>query len=194
MRSDCGSFAEKLTGLFSDIVYRTMTADLLRVLDERDITHSQLLALTFVAEGRQRSIGSIAAGLGISHPAAVKLIEKLARKGLVIREPGVVDHRRTEVSVTGEGRELVNFLRRERVRRLQEVLDRLGTEERQALIEGLQAFVTAALRDERCLDALCASCQALLPTDCDDFRRQTADRLPLPMLSTHAGVLSPASL
>lgn len=176
MRSDCSSYTEKLTGLFSDILNRTMSANLLRVLEERDITLSQLQALTFIAEGSPRSIGDTAAGLGVSHPAAVKLVDKLSRKGLVTRASALEDHRRTEVSVTGAGRELVNFIRHERMRRLQEVLDRLEEDERRALIEGLQAFVTAALRDERCLDMLCVSCQTLLPSDCDDFRRQVTEK------------------
>ena len=44
---------------------------------------------------------------------------------------------------------------------------------RQALIAGLQGFVTAATRNEGALDQLCVSCQTLLPTECDDFRLVT---------------------
>ena len=46
MREECTSFAEKLTGLFTDIVIRTMTVQLLRDLDELGITFAQLQALT----------------------------------------------------------------------------------------------------------------------------------------------------
>lgn len=186
MREDCTSFAEKLTGLFSDIVVRTMTVQLLRELDELDITLSQLQALTHVAERRKCSVGAIAEGLGVTHPAAVKLVDKLVRKDLVTRGVAAGDHRQSEITITPEGRRLVNQIRQERTQRLQQVLDRMEQEDRLALIQGLQGFVTAALRDQGALDALCLSCQALLPTDCDDFRViggepvAREDQLPVP--------------
>ena len=88
MREECTSFAEKLTGLFSDIVVKTMTVQLLRELDELDITFSQLQALTYVAERGKCSVGALAEGLGVTHPAAVKLVDKLAKKELVTRAVG----------------------------------------------------------------------------------------------------------
>lgn len=176
MREECTSFAEKLTGLFTDIVVRTMTVQLLRELDELDITLSQLQALTHVAERGKSSVGAIAEGLGVTHPAAVKLVDKLVRKSLVTRGVAAADHRQSEIGITAEGRRLVNGVRQERAQRLTRVLDQMSVEERQALIGGLQAFVTAALRDEGALDTLCVSCQALLPTNCDDFKLLLEER------------------
>ena len=170
MREECTSFAEKLTGLFSDIVLKTMTVQLLRELDDLDITLSQLQALTLVAERRKCSVGALAEGLGVTHPAAVKLVDKLARKELVVRGIAAEDHRQSHITATAEGRRIVNEVRRARTQRLEAVLDRMSPEERHDLIHGLQSFVTAALRDEGALDRLCVSCQALLPSDCDDFR------------------------
>jgi DNA-binding MarR family transcriptional regulator len=177
MREECTSFAEKLTGLFSDIVVKTLTVHLLRELDELDLTLSQLQALTFIAERHKCSVGGIAEGLGVSHPAAVKLVDKLQRKELVTRGIAAEDHRQSEISATSEGRHLVNRIRRERSQRLEQVLDRMSPGERQALIQGLQAFVTAALRDQGALDAICVSCQSLLPTDCGDFQMLPDERV-----------------
>ncbi|HEU4754265.1 MAG TPA: MarR family transcriptional regulator, partial [Armatimonadota bacterium] len=160
----------KLTGLFSDIVVKSLTVQLLRELEDLDVSLSQLQALTHVAERGKCSVGSIADGLGVTHPAAVKLVDKLVVKGLVTRGVAAADHRQSEIAVTAEGRRLINEVRRERTERLVRVLDRMTPEDRHALISGLQAFVTAALRDEGALDQLCVSCQALLPTNCDDFR------------------------
>src|ERR1051326_8732758 len=145
MREECTSFAEKLTGLFSDIVVKTMTVQLVRELDDLEMTLSQLQALTHVAERRKCSVGSIAEGLGVTHPAAVKLVDKLARKGLVHRGVDAADHRQAEITITGPGRRLVNQVRQERTQRLVRVLDRMPPEDRQALIHGLQAFITCAL-------------------------------------------------
>lgn len=170
MREECTSFAEKLTGLFSDIVTETMTVHLLRELDEREITLSQLQALTYVAERGKCSVGAIAEGLGVTHPAAVKLVEKLTRKELIHRGVAAADHRQAEISSTEEGRRLVSRVRAERTARLQQVLDRMPQADRQALISGLQSFVTEALKDDRALDQLCVSCQTLQPRECEDFQ------------------------
>jgi DNA-binding MarR family transcriptional regulator len=170
MREECTSFAEKLTSLFSDIVLQTMTVQLLRELDDLDITLSQLQALTFIGGHGTSTVGCIAEGLRVTHPAAVKLVDKLARKELVTRGVSASDHRQSEIRITADGRRLVNQVRSERTQRLERVLDRMSPADRSALIHGLQSFVTAALRDEGALDALCVSCQALLPTDCEEFK------------------------
>src|SRR5436309_15936863 len=107
MREECTSFAEKLTSLFSDIIFKTMTVQLLRELDDLDITLPQLQALTFVAEHRNCSVGALAEGLGVTHPAAVKSIDRLARKGLIARAVAATDHRQAELTATLEGRKLV---------------------------------------------------------------------------------------
>jgi DNA-binding MarR family transcriptional regulator len=184
MREECTSFADKLAGLFSDIVVKSLTVQLLRELDELDLTLSQLQALTHVAERTRCPVGSIAEGLSVTHPAAVKLVDKLARKGLVARRQAPADHRQTEVSITEQGRNLVNHIRQERTQRLESVLDRMDREDRQALIHGLQAFVTTALRNDGALDAICTSCQTLRPTNCDDFLQMqdlAEDREPAPV-------------
>src|SRR3954451_10499768 len=169
MREECTSFAEKLTGLFSDIIFKTMTVRLLRELDDLDITLPQLQALTYVAEHRNCSVGRLAEGLGVTHPAAVKSVERLVKKGLVARAVAATDHRQAELAATSEGRNLVNEIRQQRTQRLTQVLDQMAPEERQSLIRGLEKFVTVALMNEGALNGLCQSCQTLMPTDCRDW-------------------------
>lgn len=177
MREACNSFAEKLTGLFSDIIFKTMTVQLLRELEDLDITLPQLQALTYVAEHQKCSIGALADGLGVTHPAAVKSVERLVKKGLVARAVAASDHRQAQLTATPEGRQLVNEIRLQRTQRLTRVLDRMLPEERLALIRGLEKFVTAALRDERALDGLCLSCQTLMPSDCRDWELEVLPAL-----------------
>jgi DNA-binding MarR family transcriptional regulator len=169
MREECTSFAEKLTSLFSDIIFKTMTVQLLRELDDLDISLPQLQALTYVAEHRNCSVGALAEGLGVTHPAAVKTVERLVKKGLVARAVAAADHRQAELAATPGGRNLVNEIRRQRTERLTRVLDRMPPDERLALIRGLERFVTTALMDEGALHGLCLSCQTLMPTDCKDW-------------------------
>lgn len=176
MREACGSFAEKLTGLFSEIIFKTMTVQLLRDLEEMEISLSQFQALNWIAEHRRGSVGEIADGLGVTHPGAIKILHKLTERGWVDRAVSEADHRQSIISCTAEGRDLVNAVRAERIQRLQQVLDRMDAADREALIRGLEGFVTAALQNEGALDRLCCSCQALLPSDCQDFA-EISDRM-----------------
>ncbi|MBI3911211.1 MAG: MarR family transcriptional regulator [Armatimonadetes bacterium] len=169
MREACTNFAEKLAGLFSEIVFKTMTVELLREQDDLDITLSQLQALQYVAEHRMSSVGEIAEGLGVTHPAAVKVVQRLQEKHLVTRTVSDADHRQAAVSVAPAGRALVNAARLRRTDRLSRVLDRMSPADRAAMIRGLEAFVTIVLQDEGALDQLCHCCQTLEPTDCVDF-------------------------
>lgn len=170
MRENCVSFAELLTGVFTDTIARTLSVEILKDLDELEVTMSQLQTLTLLAEHEPCSIGGIADSVGVTHPAAVKLVDKLVAKGLALRGVAQTDHRQAAIRITSLGRRLVNRVRAERTQRLARVLDSMQADEREALIRGLQGFVSAALQGEQTLDRLCGSCQALLPTDCDDFR------------------------
>jgi DNA-binding MarR family transcriptional regulator len=168
MREECTSFAEKLTGLFTDLVFK-MSLELVRELESMEVTLSQLHALNWIAEHGRRSVGEIADGLQVSHPAAVKLVHRLEEKGWIRRSVPENDHRQSVIHVTGTGLGLVNMVRVERAHRLRRVLDRMSAPDREAMIRGLEGFVTAALKDEKALDGLCWSCQTLQPTDCQDF-------------------------
>jgi DNA-binding MarR family transcriptional regulator len=168
MREECAKFADRLTGLFSEIILKTMTMPLLRELEEQEITLSQLHALTYVGERRACSIGEIADGLDVTHPAAVKMIDRLARKGMVTRRVSALDHRQAEIQITPAGRDLVHRVGHARSERLSRVLEQMTADERQGLIRGLERFI-GAYSSARALDEICRSCQTLLPTDCRDW-------------------------
>ena len=169
MREDCTNFAEKLASLFSDIILKSLTMEMLREADDLGLTLSQYQALLFVAERPASSITDVAEGLGVTHPAAVKLIQRLQEKALVTRAVAAGDQRQASLTVSTRGRALLNHLRLKRTDRLSRVLDRMTPADRQAMIQGLESFVTIALNDERALDQICWRCQQVQPTDCADF-------------------------
>jgi DNA-binding MarR family transcriptional regulator len=121
-----------------------------------------------VGERRGCSIGEIADGLDVTHPAAVKMVDRLVKKGLVTRSVSSADHRQAQIRITAPGRDLVHRIGHERTERLARVLEQMSPEERQGLIRGLERFVGASL-SARALDEICRSCQTLLPTDCRDW-------------------------
>src|SRR5438477_6329974 len=108
MREACCSFAEKLAGLFSAVLFKTLTGGGLHELEEPEVTLTQLQALTWVAEHRCCSVGELAHGLGVTHPAAVKLVHRLQERALVERATSASDHRQAVLAVTASGLCLVN--------------------------------------------------------------------------------------
>ncbi len=72
------------------------------------ITPRQHELLLLLSLSKQRSVRQIALMLGVSSPAATKAINRLVRKGLVMRVPSEVDHRAVEVCLTAIGLSLLH--------------------------------------------------------------------------------------
>lgn len=95
--------------------------------------HQALLAIKGFPERDYVIIGELAERLQIRHHSAVGLVDRLARQGLVAREPSEDDRRQVYVSLTRRGRDLLEELsevHREELRRvgpqISELLDRLA--------------------------------------------------------------------
>jgi DNA-binding MarR family transcriptional regulator len=107
--------------------------------------HIGLLAQIGV-EG-ERSVGELAHALGLSLPAASKLIRDLEARGLVVRSEDPADRRRTVVTLASATREGVHSWLDERDRPLRAALDALSEEERAGFLKGLDALANAMLEE-----------------------------------------------
>ena len=58
-----------------------------------DLSRSQWEGALFIQRHADCSIRELAEGLDVSHPAAVKLVERLQRKGLIVRRESSADRR-----------------------------------------------------------------------------------------------------
>jgi DNA-binding MarR family transcriptional regulator len=95
--------------------------------------------------------------LGLSHSAAVRMADRLARDGLVRREPGA-DARSVSIRITDEGSRLAQRIRAERERALESVLEPLSRAERAELArlhEKLLGGLTGGRADARQICRLC---------------------------------------
>ena len=91
------------------------------------------------------TVGDLAVALD-SHPStATRLCDRLERKGLVRRRPGVSpDRRETPVSLTAKGRRLVERVTDRRRRDLRVIVSSMSAEDRERAIVGLTSFAVAA--------------------------------------------------
>lgn len=110
-----------------------------------DITLPQFRALVVLTRPAPVTVGDLALLLD-SHPStATRLCDRLERKGLVRRRPGVSpDRRETPVSLTAKGRRLVDRVTDRRRRDLNAIASSMSRVDRERAIRGLTSFAMAA--------------------------------------------------
>jgi DNA-binding MarR family transcriptional regulator len=107
--------------------------DLRRVLeDEAEAGGSQPAALFALDTWPDRSVDFLARVLGLTHPGAVRLVDRLVEAGLVSRRSGV-DGRTAALRLTARGRARSARARASRRQVLADLLTELTTAERRAL-------------------------------------------------------------
>jgi DNA-binding MarR family transcriptional regulator len=101
----------------------------LRQVSQGRLTRSQLKLLEHVAAAEGKSIGDVAAVLGVSNPAASKAVEKLVRRQMLRRSDAQSDRRASLLCLTDTSRRLLVALDEVRTRRMTEIFLPLSTSE-----------------------------------------------------------------
>lgn len=114
-------------------------------------------ALTTASQFEEETVGSLGAWLGLSQPAGVRLVDRLAADGLVERVPGR-DGRTVKIKVNDAGRELATRVLEARERVLADALEALTQDEQATLsnlLEKILAQVTVDVPHARLICRLC---------------------------------------
>lgn len=148
----------KLADIFTRVVNVVLTDQALEAAPCANLSRSQWEGVLFVHRNQFCSIRDLAEGLGVSHPAAVKMVERLVRKELLARRESAHDRRVIELSLTPLGARCVDTVRGQQAHALELVMAEMTQEETEALAVGLQGFLQAALRDRRTAEAVCLHC------------------------------------
>jgi DNA-binding MarR family transcriptional regulator len=148
----------KLADIFCKVVEVVLTEQALEDAPCQNLSRSQWEGTLFVQRHEYCSIRDLAEGLGVSHPAAVKMVERLVRKGLLDRRESAHDRRVVELSLSVLGEQCVESVRSQRAHVLERFLADMSPDDTEALMVGLQGFLQAALRDKATADAVCLHC------------------------------------
>lgn len=152
-------YAVRVSNLFTQILTKSLSERLVAELTHEEITLPQMQAMRYIWLHRNATVGEVAEGLDISYPSATNMLNRLVRKGLVTRHGNPADRRFVEVQITEKGERLTREMEEERTARLKQVLDQMTPDDRQALIDGLRAFiVTAVEMDNRMVEEICLRC------------------------------------
>src|SRR4051812_11055074 len=101
--------------------------------------------LTLDSPGVLLTVYGLAAALKLTHSGTVRLVDRLAKAGLVERRPGA-DRRSVELTLTPEGRRMVT---RVRAARTDTAVDLLGvlTDDQRLLLTNIQEAVLGAVEE-----------------------------------------------
>jgi DNA-binding MarR family transcriptional regulator len=115
-----------------------------------NISMAQIKVLMILSFKGSAAISKLADELGISHPTASQLVDKLVQAGHVERVESAADRRITLARLTEGGEQLAQRLWQGRMSHLRYCLAQLNEEELTALRQGLRALnhVTASLPAE----------------------------------------------
>jgi len=160
------AYVEKISSLFGRIIANSLEFTAPDETPDMDLTFQQLQALIYAGQHNASSVGDIAAGLDISHPAAVKLIERLLRKELVTKSEDSHDRRVSHVTLTDSGRRIVEHTQTRRAAMIQRALQDMTPGEQSGLITGLEKLLAATLDTENLIDSVCLRCGASHTSAC----------------------------
>lgn len=128
--------------LAADVMMRVAARSVAEVEDI--VTSPQLRVLVLIATHGPRTLGNVAAELGVHASNATRTCEKLVRAGLIHRAEDPADRRFVRVALTSTGSDLVQRVIGHRRAALSEVLATMQPEERTAAVASFGAFARAA--------------------------------------------------
>jgi DNA-binding MarR family transcriptional regulator len=124
-------------------VFVGMAAASLAELDDA-VTVPQLRVLVMVHTRGPLNLSAVAAALEVNPSNASRTCDRLIRAGLLDRREAPEDRRNLTLTLTDEGRRLVEKLTRQRRNAIERVLRKMEVSDREQLSEALDKFATAA--------------------------------------------------
>ena len=111
-----------------------------------DITVTQYRLLAVVASAGPRTIGDVAALLGVAQSNASRHCDRLERLELLRRTRSAEDGRVVLVDLTDSGREVVDLVTAVREREIGKVVEQMSALDSQAAVAAVRSFNSAAAR------------------------------------------------
>jgi DNA-binding MarR family transcriptional regulator len=163
---DSGPSCDKLFRIFARWVGEVLVARTLELAGDGVLTTAQYHCLTMVAGREPCAVGRLAEGLGVSDPAATKVVSRLEGKGLVARTGWGADRRVVHVTLSQRGRSVMTRLERRRSELLEAVLTGFPARKLQQLAHGLEGLLLSALDSPEIIERVCLHCDGTHSGDC----------------------------
>jgi DNA-binding MarR family transcriptional regulator len=109
-----------------------------------DVTLPQFRSLVVLATAGPQTVSALADRLAVHASTMTRMCNRLVTRGLVVRAPSAVDRREVVIALTTMGTSVVEHVMATRRRELDEVVRRMGDDDRQAVVVALNKFSQAA--------------------------------------------------
>lgn len=111
-----------------------------RMSREYGVTGPQLLALSALVESGASSLTELKKHMNLSVSTVSGIVERLERKGLIVRQRNVVDRRRNDIAATEAGRRLIGQTPDPLPETIAASLSTLSEQEQMALAKALESL------------------------------------------------------
>ena len=108
------------------------------------VTVPQLRVLMMISTRGPMNLGSVASALGVSAPNASRICDRVLKAGLLHRTEDPADRRNIMLTLTDEGRALIDRVAGHRRAAIRRVLRKMSAPDRKALASALDIFAKAA--------------------------------------------------
>lgn len=116
--------------------------------EKMDITVPQMLVINEVFKNRNISIKKISQNLNMTHSTVSEVVDRLQRRGILIKTPNPKDKRSVDISLTNDANKYVETNQLEFVNRsIIELLKHLKPNEQETVIEGTKLLMLAVMKE-----------------------------------------------
>jgi DNA-binding MarR family transcriptional regulator len=124
----------------------SITARSLSVVNE-EVTLPQFRSLVVLATAGPQTVSALADQLAVHASTMTRMCNRLVVRGLVVRAPSALDRREVVIALTTMGTSVVEEVMTARRRALDDVVRRIGEDDRATVIDALTRFAQAAGED-----------------------------------------------
>ena len=158
--------ADRVARLFCGVIQDIITSRAIHEAADGHLSEAQFCGLQFVYLHPHCCIKDLAAGLKVSHPAAVKLVERLEAKSLISRAAHERDRRIVQLTATEDGTRIAECIMEARGAAIERILVGAAGHCKCNILDVLESFVKAALDDEKDFDGVCLRCGGSHDDEC----------------------------
>ncbi|MEO0376480.1 MAG: MarR family transcriptional regulator [Cyanobacteria bacterium P01_A01_bin.17] len=123
-------------------------------------------AIALVGHAPGITVGQLSRALGLSHPGAVRLVDRLAEGELLNRERSVSDGRAVALTLTEAGEDICQRILSSRQSALSRALASLCPADRETLGRIAEVMLRGMLKDEDHAFEICRLCDPLICNEC----------------------------
>lgn len=158
--------SDRLVNLFGALAVGVADRVRWEALDETSLGGEASAALVVIGHAADMSIDQLRRVLGLSHPGAVRLVDRLTTAGLALREVSPGDRRVVALGLTKAGRTKRSALLKRRNKALNEVLEVAGAKDRAVLERLVAAMLQTLPHDAASALTVCRYCNERQCPDC----------------------------